>query len=279
MCLENAELAKVDFEIPVRIRKGSWDALIPNDIGLMIAAGLTVVGTAYATAAAQQLAKNDFKDASLRGIVSKSLGAIQWMIRIGKHIGSTTVKKFANTRFRNNNEEIGIANGDGAYLFVPREHLDAYASASPKLLSKLADLVEEERVLSIGIYEDGQIKEADVRRGDRRIFGSQPDDEEPDELLFPELIHGKYVELEGHTIRGNENQNNIGLRYEDRILTCVPVRGSIVEHKQALFCRCRIRGTISRADKFGNITEKKPRITFDSLIPLESTQQSLFSDS
>jgi hypothetical protein len=98
--------------------------------------------------------------------------------------------------------------------------------------------------------------------------------------LFPELEHGQPVELEGSTTRGNENSNNIGFRYKDHILTCYPKSGSIVNYKNALFEKCKIVGLISREDKYGNISLRRPNIIFHELVPLEQDSKtlSLFED-
>ena len=94
--------------------------------------------------------------------------------------------------------------------------------------------------------------------------------------MFPELAHGDYVELEGDITRGNENSNNLGFRYDGHILTIVPATGSIVKHKSSLFLKCLVKGRASRIDKVGYITEKKPKIIFTEIVPLESDSHYLF---
>ena len=111
------ELANSDFEIPVRMRKGSWEALIPDSIGQWIMTGTGIAATTYVTTTAKKLAENDFKDASITKAFHKALEGIQWFIKIGKHLGTVTQKKFTNLRWQNGNAEVGIPNV--AQKFLP----------------------------------------------------------------------------------------------------------------------------------------------------------------
>ena len=80
---------------------------------------------------------------------------MQWMIRIGKHVGSMYQKKFEkNLIWRNNNEEVGIMNNQKEYLYVPTKHLNTFASCPVKIFHGIADIIEEERELSIGVIRD-----------------------------------------------------------------------------------------------------------------------------
>ncbi len=99
-------LKKADFEVPVRVNKGSWEALIPETIETWIMAGAGGALTTYAVTAAKKMAENDFKELGLKEIFKKALSGIQWFIQIGVHIGNTTKKKFEGVRWRNSNEEI-----------------------------------------------------------------------------------------------------------------------------------------------------------------------------
>jgi hypothetical protein len=104
------QLRDIDFELPVKVKKGSWEALIPQTIEQWVVTSAGTFITSYGIAAAKKMADNDFKDIGLRDIFRKSLIAIQWFIKIGKHIGNSTQKKFENIKWRNNNEEVGILN-------------------------------------------------------------------------------------------------------------------------------------------------------------------------
>ena len=250
------ELRTIDFEFPVKVKKGSWEIVIG---GILLA---------YGAKAAQKMAENDFKDIGLKDVFKKALSAIQWMIRIGKHMGDLTIKKFENVKFKDNNALIGIRNSQGEFLYVPKEFLEFYASASPVLLKKITEVVEEERSLSVGIYDGNAVIEETVTRRHRQIFTNEV--EEPGEVLFPELEHGQTVILEGELTRGNEMSNTVGIGYQGHILTGIPEVGSIVRFKPSLFLRCKIYGRVSREDEKGRLDARRPRIIFARIESLES---------
>ncbi len=267
------ELNKSDFEFPVRILKGSWELAIPVTIAEWIQAGGGIAATAYAAKAAQKMAERDFDSFGFKDIFKKSLIATQWVIKIGKHLGDLTIKKFANTKFQDNNQVIGIPNSEGEFLYVPLEYLEFYASINPKLLSNITELVEDERVLSIGVYEDGELIEEKITRKHRNIFTHETDEE--DDTLFPELQHGDNVVLEGEVTRGNEMSNTVGFSYQGHILTAIPESGSIVRFKGSLFLNCNIHGDISRLDDKGKLGAKRPKIIFTHIEPLENDKDEL----
>lgn len=264
-----SELSNSDFEIPVRIQRGSWEALIPDTVGKWVIASTGVAATTYITTAAKKLAENDFKDVSITKAFQKALVCIQWFIKIGKHLGTVTQKRFVNIRWQNDNKEVGIPNNNNEYLFVPSGMVNLFVVCKPEIIEGLADLIEEDRELVIGVYDAGKMLETSVGIEHKHIFAPPKDVEE---ILFPELEHGQNVELEGDVTRGNENSNTLGFRYNDHILTCYPSNGSIVKFKNALFLRSKVRGQISRSDKFGNITEPRPKIIFYDITPVEEDQ-------
>lgn len=265
---EFVDLEKLDYEIPVKVREGSWEIVIPDSIGMYILGGAGIVTTAYLSSAAGQIAKNDFNEVSIKKIFSHSLACIQWFIRIGKHLGHLKQKKFSQVKFRNDNKQIGIPNSNMEYLYVPKVYLDQYSITSSKLLTHLAQLIEAERQLTVGIIEDNYKIEETININDKYIFF----EDEQDEVLFPELTHGMEVRLEGDITRGNENVNNLGFRYDGHIITIIPVSGSIVRHKNTLFLKCLITGRVTRKDKFGGITEKRPKIIYYDIAPIEKEQ-------
>lgn len=261
------ELRTMDFEFPVKVKKGSWEIVIG---GILLA---------YGAKAAQKMAENDFNNIGLKDVFKKALSAIQWMIRIGKHLGDLTIKKFENVEFKDNNALIGIRNSQGEFLYVPKEFLEFYASASPVLLKKIIEVVEEERSLSVGIYDGNAVIEEIVTRRHRQIFTSEV--EEPGEILFPELEHGQTVILEGELTRGNEMSNTVGIGYQGHILTGIPEVGSIVRFKPSLFLRCKVHGRVSREDEKGRLDARRPRIIFTIIESLESDDDNhqLFKES
>ena len=272
---ESSSFQDIDFEIPVKIEKGSWLAFIPDTIQEWILQGGGLAATTYALTAAKKMAEHDFKEIGFKTIFKKAFESICWVIKLTSHLKTTKREKFENLKFRNNNTEVGILNENGELLFVPVKTLELYKKCPDSLFSKVAQVVEEEREMEIGLQNSNETK-ASIKYSDKGIFYTE--DDEDDEIVLPELIHGEHVELEGHTTRGNEKTNTLGFLYDNHVLTCKPQKGSIVSHKINLFDNCLIKGVVDRLDKFGNFKEKKPRIIFSELIkisPFES-QQKLF---
>lgn len=271
-CQQEPRLKEVNFEFPVIVKQATWGIHIPETICEWIRAGVGIGAAAYLATAAKKMAEKDFNDIGIKDIFSKSLKAIQWVIRIGKHLGDLTQRRFVGLRWRNQNQEIGIPNANGEYLFVNKEYFDIFSASNPKILSKLVELVEDERMLTIGVVTLGKIQEESVHHREKHIFTLE--EKEPEDILFPELAHGQKVALEGSTTRGNEETNSMGFKYKGHILNCYPATGSVVRYKKALFLRCRIEGMVSREDKYGRFTEKRPRIIFTNIEPLEADSES-----
>jgi hypothetical protein len=272
VCQQEPQLKEVDFEFPVVVKQSTWGIHVPEDIWQWIQTGVGIATVAYLATAGKKMAEKDFDGVGLKDLFSKSLKAIQWVIRIGRHLGDLSQREFVGLRWRNQNQEIGIPNPSGEYLFIDKEYFDLFSASSPKILSKLAALVEEERILSIGVVTLGKVQEESVHRHEKDIFTLE--EKEPDDILFPELSHGQKVTLEGSTTRGNEETNSIGFKYKGHILNCYPATGSVVKYKKALFLRCKIEGEVSRADKYGGCTEKRPKIIFTNIEATEEESES-----
>lgn len=272
---QSPDLRMSGYELPVRIRKGSWEVSIPENIGQLVIPVLGTAVFAYIAAGAKKMAENDFENIGMKDVFKKALEAIQWFIRIVKHTGDATLRKFNTLKFEINNYDIGLPNSEAEYLYVPKRYYDMYLAANPNLLKQLAELVEDERVLSIGVYDNDELVEEKITRKYRHVFLQE--DDEPEELLFPDLHHGMHVVLEGEVTRGNETTNSLGLRYEGHILSASPQEGSIVRFKRCLFVQCRVHGTITRMDEKGRITAKKPKIIIERIEPLETdSEKTLF---
>lgn len=274
---ESSSFQDIDFEIPVRIEKGSWLAYIPDTIQEWILTGGGLTATAYATTAAKKMAEHDFKEIGFKTIFKKAFKSICWVVKLASHLGTTKKENFENLKFRNNNTEVGILNEKGDLVYVPVETLELYKKCPDSLFSKVAQIIEEEREMEIGL-KDSENTKAIIKYTDKSIFHKE--DEEDEEIVLPELIHGQNIELEGHTTRGNEKTNTLGFLYSEHVLTCKPKSGSIVSYKVNLFDNCLIKGVVDRLDKFGNFKEKKPRIIFTELIKIKpyNQQQTLFEN-
>lgn len=265
------DLKNFEFDIPVRIRKGSWEALIPTTIGGWLGAtALTFLGT-YATVAATKMAENDFKDVGLKDVFKRAIEGIQWIIRIGKHLGELTQKKFEDAICRIETQEVGIRNADGEMLFVPKFYLDLYVATSPTILAKVSAAIEVERSLVVGVESESSFVEEKVSMTQKFIFTQVDDDK--DVLLFPGMVHDAPIDIIGMVTRGNATANNLGFRYQEHILTCYPSKGSIIKYKFAMFSKCRIIGCVDRTDDHGRPTAKRPKIEFTELIPVDPEVQ------
>lgn len=255
-------LSDIDVQTPILIRKGSWEALIPDIIETWIKVGAGLAYTTYLTTASKKLAENGFKDKTISSIFKDGLSALMWLVKLAKHLGSSTKQKLENLRWRNHGEEVGIPNEAGEFLWVPVWVINAYELTPESLFIGMINAVDDEKILAIGVQSNDGYDEVVVDKEDKLFFIS---DKEEIETLFSELEHDKTVQLEGYVTRGTETSNSIGFRYKDHILTCHPRDGNIKRFKKCLFLRSKIYGTISRADKFGGTKDPRPKIIFDDL--------------
>lgn len=268
-------LRDTEFEIPVRIEKGSWIATIPSDISTLFELGLGIAATAYVTNAAKKMAEKDFDGVGFKDIFKTSLEAIKWVARIGKHLGGLDQRRFENVKFTEDNELIGIPNDTGDYLYLPVKYLELYANCNPKILEKLATNVDAETILSIGVVADGAIDQETITERDKSIF-AEDEEELTDELLFPELVHGAPVVLTGEVTRENKTSQSMGFKYQGHILTAYPETRNIVPYKPMLFETCRLVGVVDRIDEKGRIGAKRPKLIFGSLEPITGQTRDLF---
>lgn len=271
---EYPQIKEFEFEIPVRVRKGSWETIFPENIDkfALSAFGLWMAGK-YMGSALEEVAKNDFKDVSFKEIFQKSFQGIVNVIKLSKHLGSLARKKFDNIQFSQNNKLVKITNENGQVLWIPIEVLDLYSNCPQTIFNKLTKIVEEERELIFGFNEDNVIVEETITNKYKYIFTKT---EEDDEIVLPELRNGEYVEIDGHITRGNEKSNTIGFMYQGHIITCYPNTGNIKQHKSKLFSNCLLKGFVDRLDKDGNVKEKRPRIRFNDIVTLEKPIADLF---
>ena len=264
------ELKDFDFDIPVRVDKGSWEAVV----GVAATLATTTVGAfalSYGKEAGKRAAENDWKDNGLKDVIKKAMEGVQWLIRIGKHLGELTQKKFKDAIIKTETNEVGISNANGVVLFVPKEFFDLYTDTPARVLSKVTSAIEVERKFVVGVKEDNIFIDEVVTMTQKYIFTQVEDDR--DEVLFPEMVHDMPVELIGMVTRGNATANNMGFRYQEHILSCHPEKGSITKYKYAMFSKCRIIGRVDRRDENGSPTAKRPKIEFTNLIPMDPEVQ------
>lgn len=266
---EIPEIKEVEFEIPVRVRKGSWETIFPENIEAYAggALALWLVGK-YAGSALEEIAKNDFKDVSFKELFKKAFKGMTNVIKLSKHLGTLTKKKFDKVSFSQDNQLVKITNDNGEELWIPVEVLELYNNCPQTVFNKVAKIIEEERELVVGFNEDNITVDEKITTKHKYIFAKNEDEEE--ELILPELVHGAYVEIEGHITRGNETSNTLGFLYQGHIVTCFPDNGNIKQHKRNLFSNCVLKGYVDRLDKNGNVKEKRPRIKFIEIVNNDS---------
>lgn len=272
---ENPSIKEFEFDIPVRVRKGSWEIILPDNIDSLYIAGIalaTWMAKSYFGSALSEIAKNDFKDVSLKALFKNALKNAIDVIKLSKHLNTLSKKKFDKVLFADNKELVKITNDNGGELWFHVEILELYTDCPQSIFDKLARIVEEKRELIIGVYDQGETIQEKISYSNKGIF-SKTDEEE---IILPELIHGAYVELEGRITRGNEQSNTIGFLYQGHIITCLPEKGNIKRYRGILFSNCLIKGLVDRKDKDGNIKEKKPRILLIEAINLEQPDVTLF---
>lgn len=274
---ENSEVQNIEFEIPVRIGKGSWETWIPDTIEKMLLVAGTVSASAYGKKAMEKMAENDFKNIGFKDLFKKSFKSLIWVIKIAKHYGTMNKREFQDTEFLSDNRVVKLKNQVGEEINVPIEYLEKYVDCPETLFSQISKIIEVERELEIGVI-DKDIKPEEkivkITVKEKEIFYKQNEDED---VLFPELKDGDYVELEGHVTRGNENANTIGFYYNSHVITCYPADGNIINFKSQLFSNCLMKGYVDRTSKEGAILEKRPRIKFIDLILLDKPYPTLFS--
>lgn len=83
---KSPELSSIDFELPVRTRKGSWETLIPENIGEWVQLALTSGAAYYSASMLKKMAQNDIGDKGFKDVFKGIIKGVKWIIRIGKHL-------------------------------------------------------------------------------------------------------------------------------------------------------------------------------------------------
>lgn len=270
---QSPDFAALEYDIPVRTQAGSWEAVV---IGTALTTG-GAFALGYAKKAGEKLAENDFKDIGLKDVLRKSLNAIQTLVRVVKH--TRRARGWNATRIANGEPDatVVITNQKGEELPVSAEFYQWFQQLPPRLLVKMTSVVRTERVLSIGVNVQDKRQEVQIDEADKPLFDDTAEEEEYEDILFPELAHGIEVGLKGRLIRGSEASNSVGLEYQGHVINCVPAHGSVRQYKAALFLHCAVEGRITRHAKNRFVADRRPTIILSKVTPLEKdTQLGLF---
>lgn len=280
-------LMAFDFDIPIKIRRGSWEAVIPAGFGGWLTTTAAALQTPpEASSTLPVLTPEELQQTATRNLVTAAIKAIKWVLTISRHMGSLSIRKFKSVKFDPADAHafamVGLENSNGETLQVPEYYLEQYRNCPATLFDKLAQNLVEGRELEIG-FASGLIPDKDdtgsaltLNPEDKPLFTEEESD---DIILFPDWKHGDPIKLEGHVTRGNEKANTIGFMYNGHVLTCSPAQGNITDYKGVLFTNCLIKGEIDRSGQHNMGTEKRPHIRFKSLkslSPAASPQLSLF---
>lgn len=272
---QSKQLASIDYQIPIRTQKGSWEAVILA-AGV---AGLSTFALSYLKKAGEKMAENDFKDVGMKDIFKKSLEGIQYFIKLVKATKRNGEWNNPRLVIENNSPFVEITSHDGQKIRIPREFYEWYQDIPRHLLVKLTTSIRKDRSLSISVNESGRRVSETVTFEEKSLFEAYVTEDTDDTYLFPEMRHGDNVRLEGRLIRANASSNSLGIEYKDHHLNCHPETGSVRRFKSALFLRCIVEGTVSRHIKKSVIADRRPTILIRNITPIEDDPQiSLISD-
>lgn len=268
---QNPEIILYDYKIPVITEKGSWVVWV---LGSM--AG--IFGTAYLKKAGEKMAEKDFQDIGFSDFFRKSLLALKNLVDLIKHKKGNINWENEDFHIEQKNDSffVSIKNESGESILIPIKQLEWFKNIPKKSLEKIVQGVMVGQSLSIGVRNENEnFDSTSITNEEKSLFLSSEEDEQ-EEVIFPELVHGETTQLEGKLVRGNEKTNSLGFEYKGVILNCHPTKGSIRQYKSSLFLKCKIDCYINRHEKSDLILDKKPTLHIERVEPLESDQLNLF---
>lgn len=280
---EIPEFRKVEYDFPVKVQEGSWEASIPEAIDQLMTviqkhgpkALLVLPAYLYLKQTAEIAAKDGlFKTGlvkDLKSVVSKAIEFVQWVVRYVKHM-----KGFErNPKVSISGQEVLVVNDMGDRLGIPMSCFEVVVKCPQSLLEGIVFPVSEKRTLKIGLRDrQGSVVDVDVLASDKELFVEES--EEIDEL--PELVDGERVKIQGLVVRANEKDQSFGLQYKDHIITCKPGEGrTIASFKDGLVSsrigrlyqtHVNIEGEVERVRVDGKY-KTKPRIFVSAVRPMD----------
>ncbi|WP_434654314.1 hypothetical protein [Chromobacterium violaceum] len=262
------DLVAIDYQIPVKTSEGSWVVIVLGGLGV----GASTFALSYLKKAGEKMAENDFKDVGLKDVIAKSLDAIGKFIELVKLTGRRSSWERDEFKVDADKACVRVIGHNGGVIEIPIRYIDWYQKMPPKLFDKMISPVVKGRELEVGVEKEGRIELATVSVVDKALFVYEEEEDEED-FLFPELVHGDEVRIEGKLIRGNEKSNSIGVEYDGHYINCIPEYGKITRFKSALFLRCVVEGAINRHMKKRKVADRRPTIVIRNIQPLESDKQ------
>ncbi len=280
---EEPYLLDKDYELPVEIKKDSWDIFLPIIEDLMSPEGaIKVMAVTYLAKMASKAATDGLLETGIskdiQAIFRGSIIAMQWVIKIAKHIGSFS--KSIQLKYNLEDDEVEVVNTNKQSIVIPRKYYDIYKECPETILNRLVANIEEDRVLKVGVFTENEVEEVSINESQKSIFYTAEIEE--NEILYPELQDGDRVELEGTITKVNEKANTLGFQYVSHILTIEPMSSKVTDYKSQLisqdnehiFPAVKIKGVVDRKGSKGEFL-KKPRIVFTSLIPRNESRDDI----
>ncbi len=269
--LKNPSWKKIQFNLPVKMRQGSWEIILIPGISL----GAVIYMKHFFKKAAEDgfLETGIAKD--LAKVIRESIISLYMFVEIAKFMASSNNDQIKTTIDKLDQTNV-ILSSKKKKLTIKRVYYDEFVNAPKSLINKLASVIDKDRELEIGcVLESGDVRSTQIPWEQKQIFSHE------EEFILPELEHGKYVELEGEIIRGNESTNTLGFRFKEHTITAKPLKGTLAEYKDYLisgdihhiFTPVKMVGQVDRMDVFGEIKKKRPQILFTDIIPVERREK------
>ena len=269
-----------NMNLPVRIERGCWQIMIPT--GLAVFAGYYLKSMAE-VAGKEGLFETGFaKD--LNKVLMTAFDTMKGIIALSKHLGAVGSREAIKRAKFKDDEHVSVTGRAGNDQVYPVRFVELYAKCPADLFSKCVSIVDDERDLEIGSIVNGKVVNAvRIFAADRDIFYKQQSDE--DQIVLPELEHGKEVDLDGEITRINESDNTLGFAHGGHVLNCRPrakikiasFKGRIISQQDGhVFPKVRIYGVVDRLAVDGSFKAKKPAIIVTDIQRLEDVQDTLF---
>ncbi|AQQ71702.1 hypothetical protein SMSP2_02079 [Limihaloglobus sulfuriphilus] len=271
------DLKNVNFELPVRIRKGSWE--------ISFSGACQIAFTAYISGFFLKASQVGFQETgTVRNIgeLIKWCGkAVQYLIKITKHIGTLDVEGCEIGSNTLSGVHVEIINGEGKPLLVPVEFLRFAEECPRNLLENSVGIIEENREMVIETSDGEQVR---IQNKEKGIYLPELEEDDMD-IVLPELKHGDNVELVGKITRTNEKEKSVGFFYGGHTLTMKPESGNLEQFKSQIVSpdsghifseKVKVWGRVEREDAEGNFKYQRPRIFFSEIKSIEKMPRTLF---
>lgn len=83
----NGSLLEINFEVPIGLRMGLWEAIIPNQFNDRLMKAIHIQSGSYGIKLVNQLAENVYKDVKAKNIVKEAIKSIKWVLKIAQARG------------------------------------------------------------------------------------------------------------------------------------------------------------------------------------------------